>query len=93
MLPERGLRLRKQRRCDDVEGVVDDYIRKASPTLKALGLNTQDLIESFGSRPIWIAPWPASISFRRTTGEFLLAMYLEMKHANLQHPAMIAVED
>lgn len=28
---------------DDVEGVVNDYIRKASPTLKAMGLPTQDL--------------------------------------------------
>ena len=28
---------------DDVEAVVNDYIRKASPTLKALGLPTQDL--------------------------------------------------
>jgi ketoreductase RED1 len=28
---------------DDVEGVVNDYIRKASPTLKALGLQIQDL--------------------------------------------------
>jgi ketoreductase RED1 len=28
---------------DDVEGVVNDYIRKASPTLKALGLPTDDL--------------------------------------------------
>src|SRR5258708_34736345 len=28
---------------DDVEAVVDDYIRKAAPTLKALGLPTQDL--------------------------------------------------
>ena len=28
---------------DDVEAVVNDYIRKATPTLKALGLPTQDL--------------------------------------------------
>src|SRR5258707_1579372 len=28
---------------DDVEAVVHDYIRKAAPTLKALGLPTQDL--------------------------------------------------
>src|SRR4029077_15138167 len=28
---------------DDVEAVVGDYIRKATPTLKALGLPTQDL--------------------------------------------------
>jgi ketoreductase RED1 len=28
---------------DDVEAVVDDYIRKATPTLKALGLPTEDL--------------------------------------------------
>src|SRR5437879_1177447 len=28
---------------DDIEAVVNDYIRKASPTLKALGLPTQNL--------------------------------------------------
>ena len=28
---------------DDIEAVVNDYIRKASPTLKALGLSTQNL--------------------------------------------------
>src|SRR2546423_15316513 len=28
---------------DDVEAVVDDYIRKATPTLKELGLPTQNL--------------------------------------------------
>ena len=33
----------RQRPRDDVEAVVNDYIGKASPTLKALGLSTEDL--------------------------------------------------